>query len=197
MEALKLSDLQEIYKNKDQAELRRIFPNYNSKELKPTAYISYPMTGYENENIEAEKVAFNILRFQYQLYTPSKLKTFIDRTIKNPEYKHYLGNDIGALSKCDICFVLDGWQNSKGCLIEINFCHQMEIPVIQFPSMQLLKPEDLETKPIVKNNDVPSDYEMDIAENTNAYENLIFWFTALGLCFFILTGIIHWISKIF
>ena len=194
MEALKLSDLQEIYKTKDEAELRRIFPNYNSKEMKPTAYISYPMTGYENHNIEAEKQAFNILRFQYQLYTPSKLKGFIDKKIKEPEYKHYLGNDIAALSRWDICFVLDGWQDSKGCLIEINFCHQMEIPVILFPSMQLLKPEDL----IVQRPEAQyqSNYEIDKAENTTAFENLFFWFVTIGLCFFTLSGIIHWLSKI-
>ncbi len=195
MEAIKLETLREHYNNKSDAELKRIFPDFNRKTLRPQAYISYPMTGYANYNIEAEKEAFDKLRFQYQIFTPSKLKQYIDKTIQNPEYKHYLGNDINALSKCDIMFVLDGWQNSKGCLIEINFCHQTGIPVIQFPSMQLLKPEDV----VVNNTPTVADtnFEIEKIENASAYETLIFWFVTIGLFFFTLSGIIYWISKLF
>lgn len=45
------------------------------------------------------------------------------------EYEEGLDMTLALLDKCDRMVVLDGWENSKGCLQEIGYCKAKGIPI--------------------------------------------------------------------
>jgi hypothetical protein len=103
---------------------------------KPTAYISYPMTGYEDLNYETEQKAFEKLRiYGYWVYLPSKMSKFVEKSLSNPQYKHYMGFDLWSLSRVDVLFICKGWEDSDGCKDEIYFALRHKIPIIDIETM--------------------------------------------------------------
>ena len=78
-------------------------------------YISLPITGHDIEQVEAGCIyASAVLRKKG--HTPvSPLDVSPD---PEASYAEHMGRDITALLECDAVMFLDGWEESKGCMLE-------------------------------------------------------------------------------
>ena len=50
---------------------------------------------------------------------------------ENASRLYYLGEAIKKLGECDVCYFCKGWQNHKGCLIEMEICKLYRIDMIE------------------------------------------------------------------
>lgn len=80
-------------------------------------YISLPITGYDLQ--ERKQYAENVKEKLQQVYTDSEIITPFD---VNPNsslpYEELIGKDIAALLTCDMVYVCNGSNYSKGCRLE-------------------------------------------------------------------------------
>lgn len=80
-------------------------------------YISLPITGYDLQ--ERKRYAESVKKRLQQIYTDSEIITPFD---VNPDpslpYEELIGKDIAALLTCDMVYVCNGSNNSKGCRLE-------------------------------------------------------------------------------
>ena len=80
-------------------------------------YISLPITGYDLH--ERKQYADSVRSRLQQIYTDSEIITPFD---VNPDptlpYDELIGKDIAALLTCDMVYVCNGSNNSKGCRLE-------------------------------------------------------------------------------
>jgi len=165
----------------------------DTKTLRPKMYVSLPMTGIENNNKKLETEAFHVARkLGYWVYTPGRMADYVEKNIKNPSYKHFLGFDIWSLSRCDAMLLCPGWENSKGCKTEVRFALENDIAVYDFKTGKLF---EFDSDFLKESNLLSRNYEFKKMENTIVYENLFVWFLVFGLAFFILSVIIHWFTK--
>lgn len=88
-------------------------------------YLSLPISGYDIE----ERKAYAAKRKQdlltiykhiqedikYEIVTPFEVCPDTDKP-----YSYYIGRDIEALLNCDEIFMCQGWEESKGCQLEIQ-----------------------------------------------------------------------------
>lgn len=78
-------------------------------------YISLPITGHDIEQVEARCI-FTAAILQKQGHTPISP---LDLDHRDPEnYEAVIGTDITALLCCDAVYFCNGWETSKGCLLE-------------------------------------------------------------------------------
>ncbi|MCX6232710.1 MAG: DUF4406 domain-containing protein [Bacteroidetes bacterium] len=104
--------------------------------MKPTCYISYPMSGITDLNLAFETEAcYKLRNLGYWVYQPSKLSQFVDKSISDAQYKHYLGFDLWSLSRVDLMVLAPNWQRSNGCKWEIEFALDHEIPILLYDNM--------------------------------------------------------------
>jgi hypothetical protein len=96
-------------------------------------YLSGPMTGYPNFNIET----FNFwTEFYetcgYKVHSPPQISP-VDG---EKEYQDYLRSDLNVLinEKIDAVYVLPGWEKSKGALLEARIAMALNIPVFDVRS---------------------------------------------------------------
>lgn len=77
-------------------------------------YISGPITGKLNLNVEAFDKAVDVLRHRgFSTVNPHDLET--DKT---KSYAHYMKLCLVALMQCDSIYMLDGWEASRGARLE-------------------------------------------------------------------------------
>ena len=80
-------------------------------------YISLPITCYDLQ--ERKKYAENVRSRLKQIYPDGEIITPFD---VNPDtslpYEELIGKDIAALLTCDMVYVCNGSNNSKGCRLE-------------------------------------------------------------------------------
>ncbi len=78
-------------------------------------YISLPITGHDIEQVEARCI-FTAAILQKQGNTPISP---LDLDHRDPEdYEAVIGTGITALLCCDAVYFCNGWETSKGCLLE-------------------------------------------------------------------------------
>lgn len=93
--------------------------------MKQRIYISGPITGIEDENIDAFSKAENNLRVMgFQPVNPHKLNE------KCETYADYIRRDIRVLLKCSSVFMLKGWEKSKGARCEHNIAFTLGMTII-------------------------------------------------------------------
>jgi hypothetical protein len=106
-----------------------------------TVYLSGPMTGYKNYNKEGfdrakEEVAKRFPKtdmLTVQVVNPHGISKLVEASARSsgrePEYMDYLHEDIKWMVDCDAVLTLDGWEKSRGSVIEVSVAGLMEIPV--------------------------------------------------------------------
>ena len=83
-------------------------------------YIAGRMTGMPNWNIEAFNEAEALLSLQgHTVLNPAKATPMVAPEII--PHSDYMKIAIAMLSVCDTIYMLDGWQHSKGALIEYEY----------------------------------------------------------------------------
>lgn len=95
--------------------------------MKKKVFISGPMTGYENYNIDAFIAAERMLTdLGYSVFNPAWMK--FD---ENWQHDEIMAIDIQALSKCDMIYQLEGWESSKGALEEYQYAAAHRIAILK------------------------------------------------------------------
>lgn len=90
-----------------------------------TIYIAGPMTGIPYHNYPAFHAAAQQLRDNnIDVVNPAELH---GGDLGRP-FEYYLRRDLIAMLKCDAIALLDGWEYSRGCTIEINTANSVGIP---------------------------------------------------------------------
>lgn len=83
-------------------------------------YISLPITGHDIEEVEARCIFAKAVIEKKGHIPVSPLDVSPDPAAT---YAQHMGNDIAALLECDAVVLLDGWQFSKGCQLELVAAH--------------------------------------------------------------------------
>ena len=80
-------------------------------------YISLPITGYDLQ--ERKKYAENVRSRLQQIYPDGEIITPFDVWADTSlPYEELIGKDIASLLTCDMVYVCNGSNNSKGCRLE-------------------------------------------------------------------------------
>lgn len=96
-----------------------------------TVFISLPMNGYSNENIEQRK----------QQIIEKLGPEFVDIAMVSPVYMHYtnsgtnealswLGASIMQMANANYVYFAPGWENARGCRIEHECAVQYDMPIL-------------------------------------------------------------------
>lgn len=90
-------------------------------------YISGKITGLTLEDAEAlfQQAEDHILELKYEPVNPMKLVPY------NPDltWKDYMIADIEALMRCDACFMLKNWTESKGAQLEHTIAQSLGLHI--------------------------------------------------------------------
>lgn len=101
---------------------------------RPRLYIAGPYTAstpHETTRniLRAQKYARKFIGEGWAVLTPH-LNTAGFEHFKELKYEDFIETDLAWLGAADCVFMLDGYAQSKGCNIELDFCREHNIPVI-------------------------------------------------------------------
>lgn len=100
------------------------------------------MTGYSDHNKQAFIDACQYLRDRgFEVVSPKELS---DQHGYGHNWEYYLKNDIRELVGCDAVVVLNGWMKSKGATLECYIAWRLKIPILRYPSLEVIENEILE-----------------------------------------------------
>lgn len=106
------------------------------------AYLAGPMTGLAEYNFPAFRTATAELReLGWEVFSPAEVDEaagFNPKTDRPEPLRHYMKHDLPAVLTSDVLVVLPGWQGSKGARLEVHAAVACEIPVLSYPSLDLL-----------------------------------------------------------
>ena len=98
--------------------------------MKERIYISGPMTGIKDNNRELfEKARIKLDKEGFDTVNP------LDMDMPENEgltYQQRLRFDIRALTYCDSIYMLPGWKQSKGAMLEYNVAVSLGLKVIDY-----------------------------------------------------------------
>ncbi len=98
--------------------------NYSETKLK-RVYVAGPITGRENHNIEAFKLACELL---YDAgYDPVNPHELVDH--QDGELKEYMAIELPHVCQADFVALLPGWEDSQGAKLEAYVAIVCGIPV--------------------------------------------------------------------
>lgn len=80
-------------------------------------YVSIPISGFAEEEVRARAKAVKrrLSADGVEVMTP-----FDVCPEKGLPYSAYMGKDIEAMLECDVVYMCQEWQNSKGCMAEFE-----------------------------------------------------------------------------
>lgn len=81
-------------------------------------YISGPITGYSDYFEYFGKAETMLKNLGFEVMNPSKLNLIMPNSTS---WQGYMDLALCMLRQCDIIFMLEGWENSKGATIEYNY----------------------------------------------------------------------------
>ena len=90
-------------------------------------YISGPMTGYKNHNIEAFKRAEKYLR---EIFPDAEIVNPADNQGKCNTWVEYMKLDIKQLLECDSIYMLLGWNASNGANLELEIAQNLDFKIM-------------------------------------------------------------------
>lgn len=95
--------------------------------MRKVIYIAHPFQGKPENVKKAEKIILKLIeRYpDYTFYSPLHATGFF---YFKKTYEEGMKDCIEMLSRCDEAWFCKGWQNSKGCNIEMNWCKEHEKP---------------------------------------------------------------------
>ncbi len=98
-------------------------------------YLAGPMTGLKGNNFHAFDAAkIKLIAMGYDVWSPAdrdREQGFDGTTEASTQfYQEALRADIKALDKCDYIYLLDGWKDSNGALLEVHYAASVGIPIL-------------------------------------------------------------------
>ena len=111
----------------------------NCNPIKPCerlVFISQPMRGLTEEQIKQrryeaiEKIRYVMKEF-YRIDDVGIIDSYLSNTPKSDNPSVWcLGRAIQLMADADLVFVCDGYENARGCLIEVEVAKKYNIPII-------------------------------------------------------------------
>jgi hypothetical protein len=96
---------------------------------RPVVYISGPMTGLPEFNLPAFRTAkAALVALGFDVLSPADVAG-AEGTDKPRAF--YIRRDLEMLLKADAIFLLDGWDKSKGALLELNVAHELGLLMLK------------------------------------------------------------------
>lgn len=88
-------------------------------------YISIPITGKDEkeQRDKADKIKMALSKKGHEVINPFDI--IPDK--KNPDWYDHIGTDLRELAKCDAIYLCNGWKESKGCRLEMQYALSMGI----------------------------------------------------------------------
>lgn len=106
--------------------------------MKPTIYISGPMTGLPGYNFATfNRHARRFHKLGHKVLNPAET----DNGDTSNTWAYYIRKDVRMVTQADMVVVLPGWQKSRGAQLEVNLARAMEMPICDTE----LKPLPVET----------------------------------------------------
>ena len=93
-------------------------------------FISQPMSGLTNDEIlDVRERAISCMKNSYILDGKNFeiIDSFISNAPDGTKPLYLLGKALEKLSTADVCVFVDGWEKSRGCIIEHECCIQYDI----------------------------------------------------------------------
>lgn len=91
-------------------------------------YICLPIAGKEDTVLERlERASYKVKEMGYNPVTPIDINEIDPKMLHNPgrPVAKFMGNDIETLiGYCEAIYICDGWENSKGCNVEVECAKQ-------------------------------------------------------------------------
>ena len=101
-------------------------------EGRKRAYISGPMTGYEDYNAPAFNEAAAALReLDYSVCSPTETSGFLGLHLNHSDYLRF---DFERILEADFLVALEGWEESTGARAEILMAVRMNVKVWDWPT---------------------------------------------------------------
>ena len=89
-------------------------------------YIAGPMTGYPDHNFPAFHAAAKSIRDEgFSVINPAEICPELGKP-----WEYYMRRDLTEMLKCDVIYLLKGWDKSKGALLEKHVAEALGMAVI-------------------------------------------------------------------
>lgn len=90
-------------------------------------YVSGPMSHYEDFNFPAFTAACVALRaLGLEVLSPHE----VGEDGEAKAWADYMRKDLPLLARCRSVVTLEGWQHSRGAVLEVHIAHQLGMPVL-------------------------------------------------------------------
>ncbi len=85
-------------------------------------YISIPISGHDlaAQKAKAEEIADKLRKLGHEPVNPFDTPPPSGNLSEEEEYAYYIGEDMKKLLTCNVVFLCDGWNRSKGCRLEVQ-----------------------------------------------------------------------------
>lgn len=90
-------------------------------------YISGPITGIKGYMERFERVEKALMAAGHIVINPARVNAQLPVETTHEEY---MRTSIAMLSMCDMIFMMNYWQDSRGCKIEFEYAYEHGIPIL-------------------------------------------------------------------
>ena len=101
--------------------------NFIKTMSKQKVYISGAITGHHMEDVEAR---FERAKKMLEKVNCEPVSPLENGLPPNATWEAHMARDLEMLSECDAIFMLEGWEQSRGCQIEIRTAIEQRISII-------------------------------------------------------------------
>ena len=97
--------------------------------MKKLYYLAHPYTGAHEKNVrEVNKIANLLIDKGYIIYSPITM-SYPLHLLSPREAEFWYQYDIEILARCDGLILAGEWENSKGCIKELEFAEAMNLEI--------------------------------------------------------------------
>lgn len=89
-------------------------------------YIIGPISGYD---LDERRKAFSEVEEFISADGDEVVNPLNNGLPEDAEWSDHMLRDLELLLDCNYVFIMPGWKNSRGCLVEVRFARKMGIPV--------------------------------------------------------------------
>lgn len=96
--------------------------------MRKVIYIAHPFSGKRKNVRKVEKIILELIKQypDYVFFSPLHAMGFY---YFEKSYEEGMKDCLEMLSRCDELWLCDGWENSRGCNIEYNWCIEHSKPI--------------------------------------------------------------------
>ena len=90
-------------------------------------YISGPITGVDNYMDRFNKIEKQLTDAGLIVINPARVNAQLPEQTTHEEY---MTTSIAMLDMCQAIFMMEGWEESKGCAIEFEYAYEHKIQIV-------------------------------------------------------------------